>query len=135
MNYIKYLQIPFHHLGRDFKGCDCFGLVRLFYREEFNITLPDYTDYEENWHLLDARRITKSYTKFGFSKKKDAPQYGDVLLLDEAGYPKHLGVVVAGGYFLHTTQSGTCCHSYKAGEYSQAIHSVFRFKKGLPPCR
>ena len=132
MNNIKYLQIPHLHLGRDFKGCDCLGLVRLFYLTEFNISLPDYTDYEENWHLKDALRITKNYKKCGFTRVKDFPVYGDVLLLNESGYPKHLGICTGNGNFLHTTDSGTCCHSYKMGMYFQSIHSVYRFKKGLP---
>lgn len=131
MNNIKYLQIPHLHLGRDFKGCDCLGLVRLFYKEEFNITLPDYTDYEENWHLKDALLITKSYKKCGFTRVKDSPRYGDVLLLRESGYLKHLGVVVKDSCFLHTTDSGTCCHSFKQGTYSQVIYSLYRYK-GLP---
>lgn len=134
MKYLQYLKIPFKHLGRDSKGCDCLGLVQIFYRYEFGVTLPDYTDYVENWHLIDARRISKSYTKFGFVKKQGPPQYGDVLLLSDGGYPKHLGVVVEGGYFLHTTHAGTCCHSYVMGEYARAIHSIFRFKKELVPC-
>lgn len=132
MKYINYLKIPFKHLGRDKKGCDCLGLIRLFYTQEFNIELPDYQDYEENWHLQDARQISKSYTKFGFVKKHGPPQYGDILLLNDAGYPKHLGVVISDSDFLHTTQTGTCCHSYKFGMYYGTIHSIYRFRKGLP---
>ena len=38
----KYLEIPFVDGGRDFGGCDCWGLVALVFREEFGIKLPDY---------------------------------------------------------------------------------------------
>lgn len=135
MKYINYLSIPHKHLGRDFTGCDCFGLIRLFYQEEFKIQLPDYQDYQQDWHLSDAKYIIRSYSKAGFKKVKDQPRYGDVLLLNEAGYPKHLGVVIEGGSFLHTLISGTCCHSYMQREYLGKIHSVYRYKKGLPSCK
>lgn len=135
MNNVKYLQIPYQHLGRSFKGCDCLGLVSLFYAVEFNTDLPEYTDYAQNWYVEDARRITRSYTKFGFNKVGTAPEYGDILLLNQAGYPKHLGVVVDRGNFLHTLESGTCCHSYQQGEFSSAIHSCYRYKKDITPCR
>lgn len=128
MNNVKYLQIPYKYLGRDFKGCDCLGLVQLFYKTEFNLTLPEYINYEEQWYLKDALRITKAYKKMGFVKTKDTPKFGDVLLLRESGYLKHLGVVIDLGCFLHTTDAGTACTSYRQGEYSMLIHSVYRHK-------
>lgn len=127
MNLISYLKIPYKHLGRDRKGCDCLGLVKLFYLQEFKIELPEYTDYEINWYLSDALRVTKSYKRFGFEKVTN-PEYGDILLLNQSGYPKHLGVVINDGCVLHTTDSGTCCHTYLQGEYYKAIHSIFRYK-------
>lgn len=130
MNYVKYLSIPNKHLGADFSGCDCFGLVKLIYKNEFNVTLPDCDDYAKNWELTDAKKILRLYTKFGFKKVPDT-KFGDVILINESNYPKHLGVVINDGYFLHTLESGTFCHSYLVGVYSQIIHSVFRYKRGL----
>lgn len=135
MNLIKYLKIPHRHLGRDFKGCDCFGLVRLFYQQEFGIELPDYQEYQPDWHLSDARKILRLYTQFGFSEiSLSAPNLlpGDILLLNETGYPKHLGVVVERGSFLHVLTNGAACHSWQQGHYRDKIHSAFRYDKGLP---
>lgn len=132
MNLISYLKIPHQHLGRVTQGCDCLGLVTLFYKQEFNITLPEYLGYETNWYITDAVNVMKLFTNFGFKKVKAEPEYGDVLLISQARYLKHLGVVVDKGDFLHTLESGTCCHSYKQGEFSGLIHSCYRFKKGLP---
>lgn len=128
--YLKYLNIPFKHLGRDFAGCDCFGLVQLFYNQEFNLKLPEYADYQESWHLLDAKLILKLYTKFGFTRIKDSEyKFGDVLILNENNYPKHLGIVIGGGNFIHTLQNGTACHSYLNYQYFNKIHSAYRHKK------
>lgn len=40
MDARKYLGIPFQDKGCGFEGCDCYGLVRLVYREELGIELP-----------------------------------------------------------------------------------------------
>jgi len=39
--YTKYLTIPFMNKGRSFAGCDCFGLVKLIYKD-FNIAVPEF---------------------------------------------------------------------------------------------
>jgi cell wall-associated NlpC family hydrolase len=43
-----YLNIPYKHGGRSKRGVDCLGIVRLFYQNEFNVSLPDY-NYSESW--------------------------------------------------------------------------------------
>ena len=43
----KYIGIPYLSGGAGFDGCDCWGLVRLFYATEFNVMLPGYTDFSE----------------------------------------------------------------------------------------
>lgn len=37
----KLIGIPFVSKGRSFKGCDCYGLVKLYYKEVLNIELPE----------------------------------------------------------------------------------------------
>ena len=40
-DYKRYLQIPYKPLGRDWNGCDCWGLLCLIAKEEYTIALPD----------------------------------------------------------------------------------------------
>lgn len=42
IDIVKYLSIPFKHLGRDWNGCDCLGLSKLFYEHELNKIFPDF---------------------------------------------------------------------------------------------
>ena len=63
MEISKYLKIPFLHEGRSFKGIDCYGLVLLFYRLEFDIILPDY-NYEQNWCMKSFNWIETEYYKY-----------------------------------------------------------------------
>ncbi|QKF72792.1 hypothetical protein AFAEC_0601 [Aliarcobacter faecis] len=37
----KFIGIPFVSRGRSFKGCDCYGLVKLYYKEVLNIEIPE----------------------------------------------------------------------------------------------
>lgn len=37
----KFIGIPFVSQGRTFRGCDCYGLVKLYYKEVLNIEIPE----------------------------------------------------------------------------------------------
>lgn len=37
----RFIGIPFISKGRSFKGCDCYGLVKLYYKEVLNIEIPE----------------------------------------------------------------------------------------------
>lgn len=41
IDYKKYLSIPYKPLGRDWSGCDCWGLLCMIAKSEWNVTLPD----------------------------------------------------------------------------------------------
>ena len=37
----RFIGIPFVSKGRSFNGCDCYGLVKLYYKEILNIDIPE----------------------------------------------------------------------------------------------
>jgi cell wall-associated NlpC family hydrolase len=41
----KYIGIPYKRGESSSAGCDCWGLVRLFYHRELGINLPNYKDF------------------------------------------------------------------------------------------
>lgn len=131
MNYIDYLKIPYEPFGRSFKGCDCVGLVTLIYETELGITFK-LVDYSLDWYKDSPKLILSNYKKYKF-KQVDCPQKYDVLVLLEAGLPKHLGIVLDNGNFIHTTKVGTAVHSYVQGKYSQNIVTILRHVK-VNPC-
>lgn len=128
MEYLKYLKIPYKINGRDFKGCDCLGLVILYYQEELGISLPEPTSYTFDWYRGDPELILNNYKSFGFSKTTDKRK-GDILVLLESNLPKHLGIILDHENFIHMTRKGVAIHSYIQGTYSQNIVTTLRHIK------
>ena len=42
VNLVKYMSIPYIWGGSSFSGADCYGLVVLFYKEQFKLNIFDY---------------------------------------------------------------------------------------------
>lgn len=92
----KYLGIPYKKGGRDRGGVDCWGLVRLFYDQEYGVLLPAYIDH-------GGRReeyIRKGIEELAAEAVTD-PQEGDLVVISVGGRPSHVGVWLDGGKVLH----------------------------------
>ena len=102
MDIVKYLSIPFGDRGRSFESCDCFGLVQLFYKHEFNIELPSYVEAYENEKDRDAicNEINKERKLSGWTETHD-PEYGNLIVLNILGRPLHLGIMLNNTDFIH----------------------------------
>ena len=120
----KYIRIPFKQHGRDFDGCDCFGLVKLVLKTEYGIDLPDpyytdSTDIDHNAGLVDVLKPTMDVSPVC------VPRNGDIVLMIKGGQPSHVGVYVDGSV-LHTTERlGTVCE--KIGGITLKGGSIFGF--------
>jgi len=104
----SYIGIPFKELGRDRRGLDCYGLVRLFYAEQFDTVLPILLDnYASTKDSKDVHEVVKccipewSDVKIG--------SYGDVCLFNLKGLPIHLGLYLGDGKFLHAIRGADSC--------------------------
>lgn len=133
MRYLEYLKIPYLHMGRDFAGADCFGLVRLFYQRELGIDLPDYTTpYDQEW-WREGNLLQDLYQEYGFSKVATL-QYGDLIMFkNSTTVPGHLGINLTDFQFMHMARSGVAITSTLQGLWARQIHSVYRHKEAL--CR
>lgn len=108
-----YIGIPWKPLGRDRDGCDCWGIVRLALREQFNVIVPAYdTGYHDaGKHDVPAIRaiIDQERPRYreiatvddsGLMPLADQ-QAGDVLVIRQRGVPSHVALVVTKRTMLH----------------------------------
>ncbi len=101
MNFSKYVNIPYKYKGRDFNGCDCWGLVKLIFKKEKGITLPDfwYTDFweEENFIKNNIRNVNIIKVDYPF-------KIFDVLLFynKKRNIVSHMGLIIEDDKFIHT---------------------------------
>lgn len=83
---------------------DCYGLVRAFYSQVFDIDLPNYARPKDWWNM-EMDLYTERYHKNGFRLLDVHPseyQFGDVFLIAyRSTVPNHAGVLVEKGQILH----------------------------------
>lgn len=96
----KYIGIPFELGGRTEKGCDCYGLVRLFYKDKYDIELPEYNLYDRFDNILLYTLIDTNMPLLDFSQVEN-PKYGDIGLFKFFGVPTHIGVYLKNNKVLH----------------------------------
>ncbi|WP_366078342.1 NlpC/P60 family protein [Halomonas sp. OfavH-34-E] len=95
----EYIGIPYLVGGRG-PHLDCWGLVRLVYRQRLGVDLPSMNGYQETLNeqtssLIEGGKCDWSPT--------DHPQPYDVVLFNISGMVNHIGLVIASGWMLHTT--------------------------------
>lgn len=127
-DYTKYLLVPFEHQGRTYNGADCFGLLRLFYRDELGIDLKDFAeDYPLHWWER-ATYFLSLYEEYGF-EPTDTPKYGDVVAFKNNLHTLgHCGVVLEDGMFLHMTTGGAAISSSLRGTYAKSICGAYTYR-------
>jgi len=107
----KYIGIPFASNGRTMDGCDCYGLVRLVLRNEYNIELPELSDnYADALNVSETARLFAENLPVLAAKKIDAAEEKAVVVITEHGVAAHIGIAAGGGYILHTgAKTGSVC--------------------------
>ena len=97
--YDKYIGIPYLENGRSEAGLDCWGLARLFYKNEFGIDLPSYS--EEYMGSYDPKVVAAITTYKNDWTKTTSPKLGDLCLFKILGEPTHVGIYLENSKFLH----------------------------------
>lgn len=99
MKYNKYIGLPYAANGRDESGIDCWGLVRLFYKQEYSIELPSYT--EEYAGAYDTRILGMMDLYKNNWAQVSQPEVGSVIVFNILGEPFHVGIYIGEGKFIH----------------------------------
>lgn len=102
-----YVGIPFKAHGRDRQGCDCWGLLRLVYLEQFGISVPSHdgpswepgTAPEEIARVIAAESL--AYPEITLGEER----LGDGLVVRMPDGEIHVALVLCPGWMLHVEES------------------------------
>ena len=129
----KYLRIPFRARGRDVAGCDCWGLVRLVYRQELGVELPDFAidpnDAEAIPAAVAAEKPRWQAIPFDDRREFDVVVMRARLVVAGAAFSPdmHIGVVAPGGRILHTQEPfGVACVPHDHPTLVNRMSGIFR---------
>lgn len=125
-----YQRIPFHEKGRSFYGCDCWGLVKLIYKQECAIILPGYDEMYENTRDAEplARIINEEKNITWREVKK--PEMFDVVLLRMRGLAAHVGLITAPKFMIHCMDgAGTTHEKYDSLRWGNKVLGFYRYEK------
>jgi hypothetical protein len=129
MSLNKYVGIPFVSGGREYSGCDCWGLVRLYYKNELNIDLPSLnSEYTEH----DTERMEELVAQYkeGWTKLEE-PELGSLILFKVLGRETHVGIYIGSGKFLHSLEgNASAVQSVNSKEWQKRIVGYFKYSTG-----
>lgn len=137
MNLNEYVGIPWLERGRTRDGCDCWGLVRIVYKDKWDIELPSYdAEYDtiaDRAHLkalMDNR--SEEFMKDGWHEIYPGEERpGDGVLMRLGSYPIHVGIVQSSGRLLHIDfgMASSALESYKQPKLCKRIVGFYRHCK------
>lgn len=128
-DFSKYVGIPFADHGRTSAGCDCWGLVRMIYRAEYGVELPDLGPIYRSTTDEDGMRAVY-VAQLPEWRQVESPQAGDVALLRVRGVPIHVGVVVSENRMLHIERGlDAVVERFDAGMWANRIEGFYRHAK------
>jgi len=100
-----YVGLPYTPGGRDPRGLDCYGLVKLVYLEQYGEVLPDWsTDALDIKGRADA---IGAVVCSGDWFELDEPVDGCLAVCSRVRAPHHIGVCFAGGVLHALEGTGT----------------------------
>lgn len=120
----EYVGLPFKPLGRTEDGLDCYGLTRLVYLEQLGIELPMMLDKYKGTHERNHDEMKQALLEESQNMDRWLPVIQgqetsyDILILNVAAMPLHVGLVVKKNAMLHIrTGENATIVDYRKGEW------------------
>lgn len=121
-----YVGIPYVPRGLTREGVDCWGLVRLVYRDLYGITLPAGPDQYDPGDGPAVAAIFSGPPRDDW-RLAEVPEEGDVALFQVMGWPSHIGVICAPGAMLHAREGhAVCVERIDTGRWKHRLVGVYR---------
>ncbi len=128
MNFEKYIGIPYVEKGRDENGADCWGLVRLIYKDELNISLPSFSsEYDSS----DNERLEELFAQYKEGwQSVDSLEIGNVVIFRIFGYESHIGIYTGDNKFLHVREGrDSVIESLDNPKWTRRVTGFFKYSE------
>jgi hypothetical protein len=128
MKFDKYIGLKYKEKGRDTDGIDCYGLVRLVYKNEYDIDLPSFS---EEYTSDDDQRLQEliSQYKEGWEEVQ-TPEEGCIVLFKVMGFESHMGVCVDSQNFLHVREGlDSVLEPFSTPRWKKRIVGYFKYSQ------
>jgi len=135
ISFDGFVGLPYRDRGRDRDGLDCFGLLRLVYREALGIDLPSYAeDYVTAADRREVAGLISGQLDPWDRIEEGAEIPGDALLMRNGRFAQHVGVVVPRRRVLHIEMSGVTSRiePYDHGPLAQRKAGFYRYRNSPP---
>lgn len=126
-----YVGIPFSDLGRDRRGLDCWGLVRLVYLEVAGVVLPSYTEaYVSAAERVEVAAVIGDAAGSGVWRPVSFGHALDVAVMRRGRDDCHVGVLVSERELLHVAAGKTSCiESLSAAWIAPRLTGLWRHRE------
>jgi len=124
----RFVGIPFSDLGRNRSGADCFGLVKVVYREALGIELPDYLGaYVSTQEKAEVAALIDDVTATPTWQPVTDARPFDVCVFRIGRLGSHLGLHVVRGLMLHVPENGQSrIEDYTAPRWASLLAGCYR---------
>lgn len=130
MDASRYVGLPYESHGRGPRAYDCWGLVRLFYQQEFGINLPTLIDGYESAAKDHAGVVAALLRERERWHKVATPVAGDVVVLRIGTAPRHVGVLLPPMQLLHSLDGhDSVIESLESPKWARRIEGFYRYAR------
>jgi len=122
----NYIGIPFKNRESSLDGCDCYGLVRLVYKDLLGIDV-----HKPNASAFESKDIEDEYlaeTSLNWYETKEPKRFDVIAMAHDPKHPKiiqHFGIMLTDTKMIHTLK-GVGSHIVNIKDYSYFIKGFYR---------
>ena len=119
----QFVGVPYKLGGRSILGCDCYGLVILFFRRIYGVELPDIGVSS----LSQVSQTIIEEEKRPHWSKIDKPTFRAVAVFSENGLPRHCGVMLDRTRMLHNAEQRSCVEKIDTPVWRAKLYGFYRY--------
>lgn len=122
-------------IGREFKHghIDCLTLIRDYYKQVLNISMPDFVR-KDNWWLTGGNMYRDNFEKCGFilvggSEYRDIKKHDVIVMQVGSPVPNHGAVYIGDGVIMQHCQGRLSSRDIYGGYWQKVTNMVLRHKE------